>query len=196
MAFDNSEEKSTLSGTNEKPMTESEQPWLKALNELLEKIDPKDAEEAFRNFENFVEGDGTWAEMQGIPQEMLFDMAERGYLKFKSGRLKEAEDIFLALSRYDHKTGYYHTALGAIYQKQKKIIEALVEYTVAIELNPEDITAYANRGEVYYSIAQHEQCLKDFEAAIALDKTGKDPWANRARFLMKMAKEEMETLEK
>lgn len=185
------EETQALSGMSDKASESSEPSWMKALNELMDKIDPKDAEEVFRNLEGFVEGDGTWAELQGIPPEMLFDMAERGYLKFKSGRLKEAEDIFTALSRYDHKTGYYHTALGAIYQKQKKIIEALVEYTVALELNPEDITAYANRGEVYYSIGQYEECLKDFDAAIALDKTGKDPWANRAKFLTKLAKEEM-----
>ncbi len=171
--------------------SESEKPWMKALNELMDKIDPKDAEEAFRNFQNFVEGDGTWAQMQGIPPELLFDVAERGYLKFKSGRLKEAEDIFLGLSYLDHKTAYYHTALGAIHQKQKKILEALAEYTVAIELNPEDITAYANRGEIYYSIGQYEEALKNFEVAINLDQSGKDPWANRARFLMKNAKEEM-----
>src|ERR687891_2161238 len=117
---------------------EASSPWLNALGELLDKIDPKDSEKALRDLEEFIQGDSTWAEVQGIPQQMLLDIAERGYLKFKSGRMKEAEILFKGLSALDHKTAYYHTALGAIYQKQENYLDALAEYTAAIELDPED----------------------------------------------------------
>jgi len=160
-------------------------PWLKTLGELLNKIDPKDANQALKDIESFVDGDATWAEVQGVPQQMLFDIAERGYLKFKSGRFKEAENIFKGLCILDHKTAYYHTALGAIYQKQEKFFDALAEYTVAVELDPEDVTAYVNRGEIYYMLGLDDEPILDFDAAIKLDVQGKDPWANRARFLKK-----------
>src|SRR5262245_16809689 len=117
-------------------------PWLNTLGELLDRIDPKDSEMALKNIEEFIEGDATWAQVQGVPQQMLVDIAERGYLKFKSGRLGEAETLFKGLSMIDHKTAYYHTALGAIYQKQEKYLDALAEYTVATELDPQDTTAY------------------------------------------------------
>jgi len=159
--------------------------WLKALGEFLDKVDPKDSEKAVKDLESFIEGDATWAEVQGVPQQMLFDIAERGYLKFKSGRMKEAESIFRGLCLLDHKTGYYHTALGAIHQKQEKYFDALAEYTVAVELDPEDVTAFVNRGEIYYMLGLDEEPILDFDAAIKLDTTGKDPWANRARFLKK-----------
>jgi len=157
--------------------------WLKSLNELLERIDPQDSEMALKDMEAFVDGDATWAEVQGLPQQMLFDMAEQAYLKFQGGRLKEAAEIFRGLTILDHTVAYFHTGLGAIYQKEEKYFDAVAEYTVAIELDPEDITAYVNRGEVYYRMGLQDQPLEDLEAAIKLDPEGKDPWANRARFL-------------
>lgn len=166
-------------------------PWLNALGELLDKIDPKDSEKALKDLEEFINGDSTWADVQGIPQQMLLDVAERGYLKFKGGRLKDAEIIFKGLSILDHKTAYYHTALGAIYQKQENYLDALAEYTVAVELDPEDTTAYVNRGEIYYLLGLEDEPLQDFESAIKLDPDGKDPWANRARFLKKQVLEEL-----
>lgn len=175
------------------PDAVSESPeWLGALNELLERIDPKDAEQALKDLEEFIEGDKTWAEVQGIPQQLLFDIAERGYLKFKSGRLKEAESLFKGLSMLDHKTAYFHTALGAIYQKQENYLDALAEYTVALELDPEDITALVNRGEVYYLVGYVDEPLQDFAMALKVDPEGKDPWGNRARFLKKRLELELE----
>lgn len=158
---------------------------MAALNELMENIDPKDADQAINDLEQFVEGDVTWAEIQKIPRQMLFDLAERGYLKFKSGRLKEAEGLFRFLSTIDHKTAYYFTALGAIYQKQDNYLDALASYTVALELDPEDTAALVNRGEIYYLVGYVKEPLQDFESAIRLDAAGNDPWANRARFLKK-----------
>ncbi|KAB2842398.1 tetratricopeptide repeat protein, partial [bacterium] len=84
-----------------------------------------------------------------------------------------------------------HTALGAIYQKQENYLDALAEYTVAIELDPEDTTAYVNRGEIYYMLGLEDEPLQDFESAIKLDPEGKDPWANRARFLKKQVMAEL-----
>ncbi len=165
--------------------------WFQSLSQLVDKIDPKDSEKALKDLEGFIEGDATWAEVQGIPQQMLFDIAEKGYLKFKSNRLPEAERVFKGLCMLDHKTGYYHTALGAIYQKQEKFLDALAEYTVAVELDPEDVTAHVNRGEVYYMLGLDQEPLTDFDAAIKLDPQGKDPWANRARFLKKQIEAEL-----
>ncbi len=165
--------------------------WLNTLGQLLDRIDPKDSEKAFKDLTDFVEGDDTWAQVQGVPQQMLFDIAERGYLKFKSGRLQEAENLFKGLCMLDHKTAYYHTALGAIYQKMENYFDALAEYTVAIELDPEDITAYVNRGEIYYMLGLDEEPMNDFQSAIKLDPSGKDPWGNRARFLLKQIQADM-----
>lgn len=170
---------------------ESPPEWLTSLKELLDRIDPKDTERALKDMEAFVFGEATWREVQGIPKQMLFDIAEQAYLKFKGGRLEEAGQLFKGLSLLDNTIAYFHTALGAIYQKEQKYFDALAEYTVAIELDPKDITAFVNRGETYYLMGLDEQPLEDLEAAIQLDPESKDPWANRARFLKKKILAEM-----
>lgn len=166
--------------------------WLEKFNAVLANISPEEAEKAAKLVERFIEGEITWAELQRIPPQALFQMAEHGYLQFQRGKLKEAETVFKGLSVLDHKNSYYHTVLGAIYQKMDKLGDALAEYTVAIEMNDKDITAHVNRGEIYYRCGYVEEPLADFERAIKLDPQGKDAWANRARFLKNLILQEGE----
>lgn len=170
--------------------------WIEAVKRVVAKINPKDCEQALKDMEAFFQGDAPWAEVQGIPKKMLFDIAEQAYLKFKGGRLDEAKVMFRGLCMMDHRVAYFHTGLGAIHQKEQQYFDALAEYTVAIELDPEDITAYANRGETYYLMGLWEKPLEDLDKAVALDPKGKDPWANRARFLKKKIEGELASLSK
>jgi tetratricopeptide (TPR) repeat protein len=170
--------------------------WIAAVKAVVDKINPKDCEQAVKDMEAFFQGDAPWAQVQGIPKKMLFDIAEQAYIKFKGGRLEEAKVMFRGLCLVDHTVAYFHTGLGAIYQKERQYFDALAEYTVAIELDPEDITAYVNRGETYYLMGLWEKPLEDLDKAIALDPKGKDPWANRARFLKKKIEGELAALNK
>lgn len=178
------------------PAGEPPEEWIEALKQVVAKINPAHSEQAVKDMEAFFEGDTTWAQVQGIPKKALFDIAEQAYLKFKGGRLDEAKALFRGLCLMDHTVAYFHTGLGAIYQKEKQYFDALAEYTVAIELDPEDITAYVNRGETYYLMGLWERPLEDLNQAIALDPEAKDPWANRARFLKKKIEGELAALEK
>lgn len=164
--------------------------WLAKFSAALEKITPAEAEKAIKLVERFIEGEITWAELQAVPPQLLFQMAEYGYLQFQRGKLAEAETIFKGLSVLDHKRAYYHTVLGAIYQKMDKLGDALAEYSVALEMDPKNLASYVNRGEIYYRCGYIDEPLEDFEKAIALDPQGKDPWANRARFLKNLILQE------
>lgn len=157
--------------------------WLNKFIATLDSIKPEEAEKALKLVERFVEGEITWAELQALPPQTLFQMAEFGYMQFQRGKLKEAETIFKGLSVLDHKRTYYHSILGAIYQRMNKLADALAEYTVALEMDPQNIACYVNRGEIYYQCGYIDEPLEDFEKAILLDPQAKDPWANRARFL-------------
>ena len=164
---------------------------LKELDEKLEAITPEQEEKAKKLYERFLSGDLKWAELWDIHAQELSVLAEQGYLKFKRGKLDDAEMIFKGLSVLDDQNPYYHTMLGAVYQKQEKWGDALAEYTIAVELNPQDITAYVNRGEIYYKMGYLEEPLEDFEKAIALDDTEKNPWAIRAKHLKEIVLREI-----
>lgn len=164
--------------------------WLSKFMKALEAITPEEADKAVKLVDRFLEGEITWAELQGVPPQILFQMAEYGYLQFQRGKLSEAETIFKGLSVLDHRKAYYHAVLGAIYQRMDKLGDALAEYTVALEMDPQNIASYVNRGEIYYRCGYIDEPLEDFDKAIALDTSGKDPWANRARFLKNLVIQE------
>jgi tetratricopeptide (TPR) repeat protein len=170
--------------------------WLNYVNGVLEKITDEDAERAVEMMGRFIEGEVTWAEVEGMPKKLLHEMAQFGYLQLKRGKLKEAEKVFKGLSFLDHKNAYYHTALGSIYQRMDKLGDALAEYTAAIEMDPGNIAALVNRGEIYYRCGYVQEPLEDFEKAISLDPKGKDRWSNRARFLKNLVYQEGKVLSK
>jgi len=156
---------------------------LQQLERELEAITPEQEEEAKKLYEKFSKGELNWAALWDVHPEEMAALAEQGYLKFKRGKFDDAEMIFKGLSAINDQNSYYHTMLGAIYQKLEKFADALAEYTIAIEINPNDITAFVNRGEIYSKMGYFEEPLEDFEKAIALDETEKNPWAIRAKHL-------------
>jgi tetratricopeptide (TPR) repeat protein len=132
------------------------------------------------------------AELKGISREQLLQLSEAGYVKFKHGRLEEAEKIFQALIVLDHRNGYFHAMMGAVHQKCNRPIEAIMEYSQAVKINPKDISAYVNRGELYLRHRNYRKAAEDFRNAILLDMVGIDLWANRARSLVIAIKRSME----
>lgn len=124
------------------------------------------------------------ADIAGMSRRHLQRLAEIGFLKYQYGRLEEAKDVFRALSKVDHKNYYYRAALGGIYQKLKKWVDAVANYTIALTLNSKDIASLVNRGEIYLRHEKFKKAAEDFRAAILCDPHGKNLWANRARSLV------------
>lgn len=143
-------------------------------------------------FYDFLEDKISLAELQGITREQLFQLADAGHVKFKHGRLDEAEKIFQGLILLDHRNAYFHGMMGAVHQKRDRPIEAIMEYTQAIGLNKRDISTYVNRGEIYLRHKNYKKAAEDFRNAILLDRSGSNLWANRARSLVIAIKRSME----
>lgn len=140
----------------------------------------------------FLEDKVSMAELQGISREKLFLLAEAGYVKFKHGRTEEAEKIYQALIVLDHRNGYFHSVMGAIHQKKNRPVEAILEYTRAIQLDRSDISCFVNRGEIYLRHRNFRKAAEDFRQAIVMDKSGRNLWANRSRSLVIALKRSLE----
>jgi tetratricopeptide (TPR) repeat protein len=124
------------------------------------------------------------ADVARFPRKKMYRLTEIGHTKLKYGRFEEARDIFTALAKVDHKNYYYRSALGGVYQKMKKWIESLANYTIALKLNPRDSASLVNRGEIFLRHDKFKKAAEDFRSAILTDKVGKNLWANRARSLV------------
>ena len=125
----------------------------------------------------------TWGQLHGITMEEAYAMAELGYQQFEQGRYDEAQSIFEGLVITNPYDGYFHSMLGAIYARKDMQEEAAEEYTIALELDPENIAAYVNRAEILLQHGEFEIAMEDLRNAIKLDAKGEDPSGLRARAL-------------
>lgn len=140
----------------------------------------------------FLEDKISLAEIRGISREQLFQLSDAGFTKFRHGRLDEAERIFQGLIVLDHRNAYFHAMMGAIHQKKDRPIEAILEYSQAVKINPKDVATFVNRGEIYLRHKNFRKAAEDFRSAIILDMSGANLWANRARSLVIAIKRQME----
>ena len=69
---------------------------------------------------------------------------------------------------------------GDTYYDQGQFVEAIAEYTKAIERNPNLVAAYTHRGAVYNARAEWDLAIADLSKAIQLDPTRADNYQNRA----------------
>lgn len=140
----------------------------------------------------FVQHKVSAADMMKFPRKKLSRLAEIGYVKYKYGRYAEAMQIFKTLATLDSVNGYYHTALGGVYQKMGKFVDSVVCYTRALRINEKDVCPYVNRGEIYLRHKNYRKAADDFKKAILLDAQGKNLWSNRARSLVIALKRNMD----
>ena len=131
--------------------------------------------------EKFIMGELTLGQLYGITIEEAYSIAEMGYTMMEQGRLKNAQTVFEGLIISNPYDGYFHAVLGAIYQKQNMVDGAIEEYTLALGLDPANVEAYVNRGELLIAKGNFVQAAGDFKKAIDLDPDAENPAANRAR---------------
>jgi Flp pilus assembly protein TadD len=112
-----------------------------------------------------------------------------GYNFFRQGRLEEAASIFEGLVILDSHNPYIQGILGSIYQKQELYELALIRYNNALALNPADISALSNRGEILLKLGKFQEAAQDFKRAIELDPAKEHGAANRARLLVSIVRD-------
>jgi tetratricopeptide (TPR) repeat protein len=126
----------------------------------------------------------SFAEITSLHPKKIRQVSEMGFVKLKHGRIKEAIQIFEVLTFIDHKNPFHHLALAGAYQKQKKYVDAIFQYSQTLKLDPKNINALVNRGEIYLRLKNYRKAAEDFREAIINDESGKDRFANRSRSLV------------
>jgi tetratricopeptide (TPR) repeat protein len=151
--------------------------------EVLQQVSPEEKEKNYKLFKKYVEGEMSWAEIKQMPRRMLKEIARYGYQKFQLRQFDKAEIIFKGLAILDHLNWYYRAALGAILQKQGLYESAIHEYTMALKLKENEVTALANRGECQLRLGHNDAALKDFEQVLKLGLPENNNWVKRCRLI-------------
>lgn len=135
------------------------------------------------NLVKFVVGEITWSELTGLTMQEAYSFAEIAYNLFEQGKYDQAQTIVEGLVISNPYDGYFHGLLGAIYGRKGMHEEAQEEYSIAIDLDPTNLSAYVNRAEISLQHGDIEKALKDLKKAIELDPKGEKPFGVRARAL-------------
>ena len=135
------------------------------------------------NFEKFSRGDITWGELQGRTLEESYAIAEMAYTLLEQGRVDDARILTEGLVMGNPYDPYFHTMLGAIYAKKNQHDLAIDEYTVALGLEPKNVSGLVNRGELFLQKGKVDEALADLKNAIELDPKAENPSTIRAKAL-------------
>ncbi|MFN0062533.1 MAG: tetratricopeptide repeat protein [Myxococcaceae bacterium] len=94
-----------------------------------------------------VEGRTMAGFIMGVTEEEMSALAYGGFDLIEIGRLTDAEQIFVGLTMLDSGSSIFHNALGVVYLRQEKFMDARRSFSKAIILDPKNAHFYMNLGE-------------------------------------------------
>ncbi len=130
----------------------------------------------------------------GGPTKEIADMALFGHTLYARGRLREAQVVFESIVSREPDEAAAYTMLGAIYLALDDDARALALFDAALGLEGGDLAALVGRGEIRLRRGQPQAAVQDLERAIGADPSGRDPFSERARALLVLAKTLSRTL--
>ena len=107
------------------------------------------------------------------PQAGHQTLSQQASLLHRSGKLDEAERLYLAALAADARDVTALHFLGVLRAQQGRLAEALEKIDAALKLKPDDAEALLNRGNVRKAMGQALEALADYDKALAL----KPGWA-------------------
>lgn len=192
----------------EKKAKEAEEAAVKEILEELDQVEDVDEEtekkldEEYKGYDpdspalvrdeyvtRFIMGDITASDLMGLSRDELYMIAERGYNMLTEGKLEQALSIFDGLVHLDPYDAYFYAVLGSIRQQMDDPEGALSCYEQALKLQPWNINALANRGEILFGQGKLMEAFKDFQRVMELDPEDKNPSTLRAKAIVLTMKE-------
>lgn len=125
----------------------------------------------------------TLAEMTGVTAEQAQFIADIGCDLAQSGRLEDSRVIFEGLVTLNPKDASAQAALGTVYQKLGRTLDARKAYDACLALEPQHPVALGSQGELKL-LAKDKTGWLDLAKAVEFDPTCETLAARRARALI------------
>jgi tetratricopeptide (TPR) repeat protein len=123
-------------------------------------------------FTKFLEGKKSFGELVGLTPREAYAISAFGHNFMEQLRFTQAEAIFKGLIVLTPKDPYHHVSLAALYQRMHRSPEAIAEYSVALKLEPGNLDALLNRGELYLLDGKVREGVADLVAALKKSAPG------------------------
>ena len=110
-------------------------------------------------------------------------LSQQAVLLHRSGKLAEAEALYLGALAADAKDVRALHLLGVLRAQQGRLAEALESHDRAISLDPDSSNAHNNRGAALALLGRLEEGIQSFDKAIALKPESVQAHTNRGKHL-------------
>ncbi|HEX2269827.1 MAG TPA: tetratricopeptide repeat protein [Pyrinomonadaceae bacterium] len=132
-----------------------------------------------------IRGEITLAQVFGLDDDSLYEIARVGYGLLNSGKLREAKQIYAGLVAADPYDSVFHCHLAVVHHSLGELDDAVTHYTQALNLNRANADALVGLGEIQLSRGELEAGASALQQAIDLDGDGAKPSTQRARALLR-----------
>ncbi len=95
-------------------------------------------------------------------QDLFKSKFDEGMNQMRLGNLKKAEELLKEAATINPRAAYVYSALGNLYYKSGKLIDATKAYVMATNITPDDITLKLNLGMVYYRRRAYKDAINIF----------------------------------
>jgi tetratricopeptide (TPR) repeat protein len=135
--------------------------------------------------EDWLRGRASLGAAAGWTPEEIRIVAELGYGLAEQGRNEEAITIFEGLAALAPATAYFQSALGALKLRTGDLQSALIHLNAALNSDPTDLSALANKGEVLMLLGRREDAVSNLQGVLRLaEGNDSEALAVRARALL------------
>lgn len=134
--------------------------------------------------ESFARGELTFAELEGMTWEEAQGIARVACELADAGRLEESRILLEGLVEGNQFDSAAQAALGTVYHKLGRKIDAMAAYNRALEHDAANPVALVNRGELRIQAGDGEG-LRDLVKAVEVDPKGESAASRRAQGLLK-----------
>jgi tetratricopeptide (TPR) repeat protein len=135
--------------------------------------------------EDWLRGRASLGAAAGWTPEEIRIVAELGYGLAEQGRNEEAITVFEGLAALAPATAYFQSALGALKLRTGDLQSALIHLNAALNSDPTDLSALANKGEVLMLLGRREDAMANLQGVLRLSEgNDSEALAVRARALL------------
>lgn len=122
-------------------------------------------------------------------QDLFKSNFDDGMKQMRLGHLKEAEHHLKEAAKYNPRAAYVYSALGNLYYKSGKLIDATKAYVMATSITPDDVTLKLNLGMVYYRRRAYKEAIEIFGRVAKTLGTSSQQGAYSLKMLNKIKEE-------
>jgi tetratricopeptide (TPR) repeat protein len=127
-----------------------------------------------------IRGEINLAQVYGLDDDALYEIANIGYGLMMSGKLHEAKQIYAGLVAADPFDSVFHCHLAAVHHSLGEVDDALTLYRRALDLNLANTDALVALGEIQLSRGDLAAGVAALKQAIELDHNRVKPSTQRA----------------